>query len=103
MDFMRCDAMVRRLSEIVDGEASCGERFGFYFHMSICWKCRRYMRQFKQMRTLTGQVQVEELPDDFAEVMSRVLQSEAEGATQHSESLLRSEGMLIGQPVWIKK
>lgn len=101
MDVMRCDAMVRRIDRIVDGEASWSERLGFYFHMAICWKCRRYLRQFRQMRLLVGQIQEEMLPEDFAQVMSRALTLPRDRAEQEFE--VDMDGVWIGRPVWIKK
>ncbi|MCK6512582.1 hypothetical protein L6R29_21845 [Myxococcota bacterium] len=101
MDVMRCDAMVRRIDRIVDGEASWSERLGFYFHMAICWKCRRYLRQFRQMRLLVGQIQEEMLPEDFAQVMGRALALGGDRSEQGLE--VDDEGVWIGRPVWITK
>lgn len=101
MDFMRCDVMAQQIDQIVDGEASCGEKVTFYVHMALCWKCRRYLRQFRQMRALVGKIKEDALPEDFYRVMGRAIHTQSDVLEQPVEA--DPDGFLIGRPVWIKK
>ena len=72
-DYLRCDAILALMNRIVDREASLGQRIGFYFHLSMCKHCRRYFRQFQEMRLLTKALKPQDLPDEFFAAMEECL------------------------------
>jgi hypothetical protein len=92
--------MAQRIDQIVDGEASCSEKCSFYVHMALCWKCRRYLRQFRQMRALVGKIKEDVLPDDFYRVIGRVIHTQSDMLEQHIKA--DPDGVLMARPVWIK-
>lgn len=73
MPFSRCRDVIERVSAVMDGEVGGLDRLRFHAHLAICPPCKRYYRQLVELRALGAQPTEEDLPQDFAEVMSFVL------------------------------
>lgn len=70
---LSCEEIVERMSAIVDGEAPLGTRARFRAHLAMCKHCSAYFREFKAVKEAAGTVSPEDLPADFDQVMSFVL------------------------------
>ena len=68
-----CEKVLNRVSAIIDGETSAFDRLRFKAHLAVCPSCKRYVNQFKAVKEASGVVTEEDLPSDFDEVMSFVL------------------------------
>ena len=75
-----CRSAVDLLSDLLDGEATFWQRMSVRGHLAMCSKCRSYFRQFQRIYELCGRVQPSQLPDDFEEVMGKVLQGWRSGS-----------------------
>lgn len=75
-----CQQVAAGLDRVIDGEVNSLERLSFALHMAMCGPCERYFRQYKAVRAAAVHA-CDELPDDFTEVMSRVVA----GALANSE------------------
>ncbi len=68
-----CKEVMADLDRIIDGEVGAMERLSFSLHLAMCGPCETYFRQYRAVRDSVGKLAAEELPEDFAEVMGRVL------------------------------
>ncbi len=73
MLFSPCEAVIERVSAVIDGEVSAVDHALFHAHLAICPPCRRYYKQLIQIRSLGAEPSADDLPDDFADVMGFVL------------------------------
>ncbi len=73
MPLSRCQDVIDRISQIVDGEAGPALKVRFFAHLAICSNCTRYYRQLRDVRAAAGAAAPEDLPADFDAVMQRVL------------------------------
>ncbi len=69
----RCKDVTAKVSDILDREASLSVRLGFYGHVMICAKCRRYFAQFKRVKEAAGEIAADDAPVDFEPVMNTVM------------------------------
>ena len=69
-----CKEIIDRISEIIDGDAGSVAKVSFYAHLAMCGDCRRYYKQMVMVRKVCGQIEPEEVPDDFSEIMGFVLE-----------------------------
>ncbi len=84
MPFSRCSDVIERVSAVIDGEAGSLDRVRFHAHLAICPPCKRYYQQLVEIRALGAQPSAEDLPDDFADVMSFVLEAEEPQQPPHA-------------------
>ena len=77
---MVCRSAIDRLSDLLDGEATLWQRISVRGHLAMCANCRNYFQQFRRIYELCGRVEPVQLPDDFEEVMGRVLRAWRSGA-----------------------
>ncbi len=68
-----CQEIINRISEVMDGEAGSVAKVSFYAHLAMCGNCRRYYKQMVAVREATGQLEPEDVPEDFSEIMGFVL------------------------------
>lgn len=67
-----CKQIAASLDRVIDGEAQSMERLSFALHLAMCGPCEQYFRQYRAVRDALGDLDTE-LPDDFNDVMGRVL------------------------------
>jgi anti-sigma factor RsiW len=63
---------MKGLDVIIDGEATRTERLRFALHMAMCDPCERYYHQYAAVRDAAGTLD-DELPEDFNDVMGRLI------------------------------
>ena len=85
MPFSRCQDVINRVSEIVDGEAGSVARTRFFAHLGMCSDCRRYYRQFRDVKEAAGVVQPSDLPSDFDKILGGVLAAIDAGSAPPTE------------------
>ncbi len=73
MPFSPCRVVIERISAVIDGEVSAVDRLRFHAHLALCPPCKRYYAQLVAVRALGSEPSEEDLPQDFAAVMSFVL------------------------------
>lgn len=73
MIYLNCSHVASKISDIIDGQASLMTRVQFHGHLLICNNCRRYYKQFKTVKELSGRVTSADLPEDFDHVMGFVM------------------------------
>ncbi len=71
--YSKCSVIAQKISEIIDRDANFVTRFRFYTHLMICPKCLDYFRQFKLLKAAAHEPNPDQLPADFDNVMSFVL------------------------------
>lgn len=69
----RCETLYRALDDFLDGEMPFLDRMVAKSHLMMCGPCRAYLRQYEQVRALTGMVSPLDMPPDFEAVMKRVV------------------------------
>ncbi len=82
MPFTACRIVMDRVSAIIDGELGAVARVRFHAHLAMCPPCKRYYEQFVATREAAGVVEPEDLPQDFEQVMSFVMDA-IEGPPAH--------------------
>lgn len=70
---LNCQKQLEYLGEIVDGTAPFSRKLSFYLHIGICWRCRGYFKQFKQVKKAAETVTHDDLPEDFFAVMDKAI------------------------------
>lgn len=73
MPMRPCRKVMQGLDTIIDGEATAGERVRFALHLAMCDPCERYYKQYAAVRDAAGQIDAADLPEDFNEVMGRIV------------------------------
>ncbi|MCK5424275.1 MAG: zf-HC2 domain-containing protein [Emcibacter sp.] len=73
MVYLKCRDVVDKISEIIDGQASMMTRMRFHSHLMMCNNCRRYFKQFKRVKEISGKVTADDLRADFDHVMGFVM------------------------------
>lgn len=68
-----CREVVQTLSDFLERRMPFRERLRLRMHLWMCPICRRYFRQFRRIFRDSEEVDLRELPEDFEEVMGRVL------------------------------
>jgi len=76
MNIERCIDIIRRIDAIVDSRASVMERASFHAHLLMCGECRRYYRQYLDIRAAARAPTPEDLPQDFEKILGFVLAGE---------------------------
>lgn len=71
--YIKCSTVASKISEIIDREAGIIERIRFYSHLMVCSKCREYFNQFKLLKAAASTPIRDELPDDFDQILSFVI------------------------------
>ncbi len=74
MPFSRCQDVMARVSEIVDGEAGAGARARFFAHMAMCSDCRRYYRQLRDVCGAAAAT-ADEPPANLDAMLDRVMEA----------------------------
>jgi anti-sigma factor RsiW len=69
----RCRSLYDDLDRYLDGEMGLWERLQVKGHLMMCPKCRVYLAQYDQIRTLSSSQERPSLPPDFDRVMSSVV------------------------------
>ncbi len=69
-----CKQVTEALDRIIDGDVTSWQRLLFALHLAVCRNCERYFRQYKAVRDAAGATDAE-LPDDFNDVMGKVVAS----------------------------
>lgn len=88
--YRKCSVIAEKVSEIIDGEASLVTRARFYTHLMICPKCIKYYNQLKLMKQLASEPDPDELPEDFDDVMSFVMEEVEENSKRNDGPLEES-------------
>ena len=73
MPFSPCSEVIERVSTIIDDEVGTWDKMRFHAHLAMCGPCKRYYQQFVAVRALGAEPTEADLPEDFADVMSFVL------------------------------
>lgn len=68
-----CRAFYEVLSDYLEGRLSEEEEAHVRGHIAACPPCGMYLEQFRIVYKATGKVDAEDLPEDFCQVMDRVL------------------------------
>ena len=68
-----CRAFYQVLSDYLDGALEEADAEHVRGHIDACPPCGVYLDQFRVVYEATGKVSADDLPDDFCEVMERVL------------------------------
>ncbi len=68
-----CREVVRTLSDFLEKRMPFRDRLRLRMHLWMCPLCSRYFRQFRRIYRDSQEVDLRELPEDFEEVMGRVL------------------------------
>lgn len=79
MPFRKCSEVLAEIDRIADGEAPMLDRARFQMHLAMCKPCAQYYQQYVAVRDAAGRVDVDRLPDDFSEVMGRMLDAMKRG------------------------
>lgn len=69
----RCRSLYDDLDRYLDGQMGLWERLQVKGHLMMCPKCRVYLAQYEQIRTLSSVEDEPPLPADFDRVMSSVV------------------------------
>ena len=85
MPMRPCRKVMQGLDTIIDGEATTSQRVRFALHLAMCDPCERYYNQYAAVRNAAGQIEDGELPEDFNEVMGRIV-SKVFGEREETES-----------------
>ncbi|MFK5955034.1 MAG: zf-HC2 domain-containing protein [Planctomycetota bacterium] len=72
---LRCDHLYAALDRYLDREVSLWERIFVSGHLMMCPPCRAYLKQYRQVREITDHPAPSDLPEDFEQVMKRVVGS----------------------------
>jgi predicted anti-sigma-YlaC factor YlaD len=75
MGMPSCQEVSETLSDYIDQTMVEADRKKLEKHLSMCQMCLVYMDQFKQVYQLTGKADPVELPDDFHQVMGKLIQN----------------------------
>jgi predicted anti-sigma-YlaC factor YlaD len=75
MGMPSCLEVSETLSDYLDETMDESDRKKLEKHLAMCQICLVYMGQFKQVYQLTGRVDPVSLPDDFHQVMGKVIQN----------------------------
>lgn len=70
---LRCQALYQVLDGYLDQELSWFERIFVKGHLMMCRTCRGYLKQYRTVREITGTPSAADLPEDFEQVMQRVV------------------------------
>lgn len=68
-----CQLVSDTLSDYLEEQLSDADRILLEEHLHACGLCMVYLDQFRSVYRTAGQVDCSELPDDFEEVMGRVI------------------------------
>ncbi len=68
-----CRSFYKVLSDYLDGELCTEDMEHVRGHIAACPPCGVYLNQFQIVYRNTGTVTAEDLPDDFCQVMDKVL------------------------------
>lgn len=77
-----CRALYRVLSDYFDGTLSEEDARQVRGHIAACPPCGVYLEQFRTVYQSCGTVEPADLPDDFCNVMDRVLGAWKSGAAR---------------------
>ena len=69
-----CQLVADTLSDYLEEQLSDADRILLEEHLHACALCMVYLDQFRTVYRAAGQVDCSELPDDFEQVMGRVIQ-----------------------------
>ncbi|MGB0952534.1 MAG: zf-HC2 domain-containing protein [Planctomycetota bacterium] len=69
----RCETLYGALDDLIDGDMPFLDRMVAKSHLMMCGPCRAYLKQYEQVREITGKVTPCDLPPDFEAVMERVV------------------------------
>lgn len=69
-----CQLVADTLSDYLEEQLSDADRMLLEEHLHACGLCMVYLDQFRTVYREAGQVDCSELPDDFEQVMGRVIQ-----------------------------
>lgn len=69
-----CQLVADTLSDYLEEQLSDADRILLEEHLHACGLCMVYLDQFRTVYRAAGQVDCSELPDDFEQVMGRVIQ-----------------------------
>ena len=68
-----CRGFYKVLSDYLDGILAAEDAAHVQAHIGACPPCGVYLEQFRIVYETTGRVVAEDLPEDFCQVMERVL------------------------------
>ncbi len=69
----RCRSLYEVLDLYLDQEMGLWSRSLIKMHLLMCKACRSYLRQYQMVRELVESSPSEQLPEDFEQVMTKVL------------------------------
>lgn len=87
---LRCIDVAARADRLIEGSLPAGQRLAVLLHLSMCVKCRRFMRRMRQMLGNIAALRREDVvPDTLIERIGERLQLPAQGCkcTEHRPDL----------------
>ncbi len=74
-----CKDVMDELDRYIDGDAGRMEKLSFALHMAMCGPCASYFKQYRAVRDSLQNLDDPALPDDFNDVMGRMLDAVKSG------------------------